>query len=598
MKSKMQLLFVLTVVLVVPQVLHAQATSRVIPFNGVATTIAPGSTGQALTLQVWDAASGGNLVFNEAQTLDVDANGNISFVLGALTAGGLDPNNFPSGSSRFLDVVDTTSTSVLAARIPLNANAFALSPGPAGPQGPQGSPGPPGPPGVVQAVTPGDTSISIGGSVANPTVAVAANGITNANVANGALSPTKISGTAATLGANSFTGNQTVTGSVFASGAVTAGAVNTATQYNIAGSRVVSIPGTNNLFVGVGAGQVNTMGVFNAFFGTFAGSSNTTGISNAFFGQSAGFSNTGSNNAFFGAFAGSANTSGSNNTYIGENAGGSAELTNATAIGFNALVTQSNSLVLGNNAKVGIGTTSPRPLLHVQNGASAFDRAFPVDGIVGECNSTGCTAVSGFSGSPLGSLGGTGVLGIANNFGGAGVIGEGQGGALAGFFNGSVRITGAVAIGLQSPAVRLQVVGDIRVGTSGTNGCVQNFAGTAIAGTCSSDARLKKNVRPFPAVLNKLAQLQPVSFYWKTQDYPEYHFGPSRNYGLIAQEVEKVFPEMVSVDERGFKAVNYSELPYVMLQAIRELKAYNDALDEQVRKLTAEVERLKARREH
>ncbi len=199
--------------------LHAQQpSSRVIPFNGVATNIAPGSTGQALTLQVWDAASGGNLVFNEAQTLDVDANGNISFVLGALTSGGLDPNNFPSGSSRFLDVVDGTGASVLpSGRLPLNATAFALSPGPQGPPGPAGPPGnpgpagPPGPPGVVQSVTAGGTSISIAGTLANPTVAVATNGITNANVADGALSPTKTSGTAATLaGANTFTGLENV----------------------------------------------------------------------------------------------------------------------------------------------------------------------------------------------------------------------------------------------------------------------------------------------------------------------------------------------------------------------------------------------------
>ena len=138
MKSKMQLLIVLTVALVVPQLAQAQATSRVIPFNGVATTIAPSSTGQALTLQLWDDPSAGTLQFSEAQTLDVDASGNISFVFGALTSGGLDPNNFPSGASRFLDVLDNTSTSVLAARIPLNANAFALSPGPQGPQGIQG----------------------------------------------------------------------------------------------------------------------------------------------------------------------------------------------------------------------------------------------------------------------------------------------------------------------------------------------------------------------------------------------------------------------------------------------------------------------------
>jgi hypothetical protein len=63
----------------------------------------------------------------------------------------------------------------------------------------------------VKSVTAGDSSIQIAGTEKNPTVAVADSGITNAKVANGALSPSKISGTAATLGSNDFTANQTIT---------------------------------------------------------------------------------------------------------------------------------------------------------------------------------------------------------------------------------------------------------------------------------------------------------------------------------------------------------------------------------------------------
>jgi hypothetical protein len=63
---------------------------------------------------------------------------------------------------------------------------------------------------AVKSVTAGDSSIQIGGTDKNPTVAVAANGITNAKVANDALSPAKITGTAATLGSNTFTGTQTI----------------------------------------------------------------------------------------------------------------------------------------------------------------------------------------------------------------------------------------------------------------------------------------------------------------------------------------------------------------------------------------------------
>lgn len=134
----------------------------------------------------------------------------------------------------------------------------------------------------------------------------------------------------------------------------------------------------------------------------------------------------------------------------------------------------------------------------------------------------------------------------------------------------------------------------IRRGTCGANGCVQRFDGPAIAGTCPSAARLKTNIQPFSPVLEKLVQLQPVTFNWRAAEYPEYHFGSSRNSGLIAQEVEKTFPELATEDERGFKAVNYSELPYLMLQAIRELKAEMDNLQQQVRELREEIAGLSA----
>ncbi len=83
-----------------------------------------------------------------------------------------------------------------------------------------------------------------------------------------------------------------------------------------------------------------------------------------------------------------------------------------------------------------------------------------------------------------------------------------------------------------------------------------------------------------------------MHFEWSPEQYPDYHFGPGRNSGLIAQDVEKVFPEMVSVDAHGFKLVNYSELPYLTLAAIRELKTENDSLRAQLAAMEARLARL------
>lgn len=125
---------------------------------------------------------------------------------------------------------------------------------------------------------------------------------------------------------------------------------------------------------------------------------------------------------------------------------------------------------------------------------------------------------------------------------------------------------------------KLTVNGDMRVGTSGTNGCLKNFGGGTITGSCSSDVRLKKNIEPFALMLDQVSQLRPVHYEWRAAEFPQYGFAANTtSYGLIAQEVERVLPELVGQDERGYKTVNYSELPLTLLQALKELRTEKDA---------------------
>ena len=123
--------------------------------------------------------------------------------------------------------------------------------------------------------------------------------------------------------------------------------------------------GDNNAFFGYAAGMDNTSSS-NSFFGSTAGSGNTTGSENSSFGRGAGAVNTsGASNTFVGNNAGLSNTTEDNNTFIGADSTGAAGITNATALGANAVVTQSDSLVLGNGVKVGIGNSAPSEKLHV-----------------------------------------------------------------------------------------------------------------------------------------------------------------------------------------------------------------------------------------
>ena len=190
------------------------STSRQIPFNNVSTTIAPGTTGQTLTLQLWDAPTAGNQLYCEIQTLDVTpgadgVTGVIAFNFGAgvvppvpCPSGPpeLKPADFVSGQSRFLDVVDSTGASVLpsGARIPLKAVAFAINPGPQGPagpagaQGPQGTQGIQGPPGPISNVIAG-TGLAGGGTTSTVSVAIADSGVGTAQLAARAVTGAKVS---------------------------------------------------------------------------------------------------------------------------------------------------------------------------------------------------------------------------------------------------------------------------------------------------------------------------------------------------------------------------------------------------------------------
>jgi hypothetical protein len=161
------------------------------------------------------------------------------------------------------------------------------------------------------------------------------------------------------------------------------------TQFNIGGSRVLSIgnSGTNNVFVGKGAGESaavassNTAvgfnagkflstGSYNALLGTGAGFSLSTQTNNSFFGGLSGINTLGTSNSFFGYHTGETNSGGSNNTLLG--AGSdlvSPNLMNATAIGANTIVGASNAIVIGNSSnRVGIGTTTPTTRLEVAAG--------------------------------------------------------------------------------------------------------------------------------------------------------------------------------------------------------------------------------------
>lgn len=255
-----------------------------------------------------------------------------------------------------------------------------------------------------------------------------------------------------------------------------------------------------------------------------------------------------------------------------------------------------NSGLFDNGGRMGIGTTAPRDFMHVQfTNTNGGLTGFAVQNL-GNTNTSYSGMLFYDQNGALGQFQGFNNVTHEyriNNIAAGGSINF----MLGGSSKFAVASSGNIGLGTTTPATRLQVVGDIRLGTGGNNGCVQAFDGSAVAGACSSDMRLKQNIRPLGMVLDKLVALRPVSYRWRQGEHEEYQFGPGRTMGLMAQQVEQLFPGMVDEDARGYKTVNYSELPLLMLEALRELKAENDALradlDAQRQQLQAALEKLK-----
>jgi len=143
-------------------------------------------------------------------------------------------------------------------------------------------------------------------------------------------------------------------------------------------------------------------------------------------------------------------------------------------------------------------------------------------------------------------------------------------------------VTSMVGIGTQAPTEKLFVDG--------------NICATGFIGPCS-DARYKKNVDSIDGALEVICKLQGVRFDWRTDEFPDKHFSDRRQVGLLAQEVRKVVPEIVSQGTDGYYSVDYSRLAPILIEAIKEQQKTIESLQrklEENQSLRAELEDLKS----
>ena len=116
--------------------------------------------------------------------------------------------------------------------------------------------------------------------------------------------------------------------------------------------------------------------------------------------------------------------------------------------------------------------------------------------------------------------------------------------------------------------------------TSTTGGGDLTVKGDIIAYGAPSDKKYKENIKPIESALDKAMQLKGVKLDWKESDSI---LDIKEDIGFIAQDVEKVLPELVRDNGKGNLSLRYQGVTPILLEAIKELKAEIEELKKQIK---------------
>ena len=298
---------------------------------------------------------------------------------------------------------------------------------------------------------------------------------------------------------------------------------------------------------------------------------------------------------------------------FGGTAGGNYRITNYQA-GFLAFGTDNTERMrITSGGSVGIGTSSPSQRFSVVENSEVWNSSFK--------NSNGTESVDVYL--AYGSGHGIAIDSSEND---SKYIFKAMAGTGGGGGKGSVPILyaqcdGKVGIGTSSPVYKLEVIGTIRAeggsginvfsgggtgplqidypGTLGGRLNLDNSGNMTIRGSLTqnaSDRRLKNNIQNIPDALNKINQINGITFDWDTEIYDT---GRTSDIGVIAQEVQEVLPGAVALAPfdtdhvnggsrtgENYLTVYYEKLIPLLIEGIKELNTKLDAAN-------AEIEALK-----
>ncbi len=305
--------------------------------------------------------------------------------------------------------------------------------------------------------------------------------------------------------------------------------------------------GSNNTAIGFAALFSNTTGSNNTAIGLDALHSNTTGFNNTAIGVVALESNTtGAGNTANGTSALSRNTTGLNNTANG----GSALFNNTkginnTASGWGALF--SNQTGLGN---VAVGASAANSTTGDFNTASGYQALFS-NNFGGFNTASGYQALKGTTGSKnigLGSNAGKNLSTGSNNIdiGNEGVPGD----------------SGVMRFGTEGTQTATFIAGITMSPLTAGTAFPVGITSTGQLGVRASSASFKEAIKPMDRASEAILSLKPVTFHYKKELDPK----GLPQFGLIAEEVAKVHPDLVVSDEKGKPfTVRYDEVNAMLL---------------------------------
>ncbi|SFD62054.1 Chaperone of endosialidase [Flavobacterium phragmitis] len=257
-------------------------------------------------------------------------------------------------------------------------------------------------------------------------------------------------------------------------------------------------------------------------------------------------------------------------------------------------------MTLNENGYLALGTTSPAYGFHMVsdisdgrgiNGASIVSDQYTASASAGPQfyadKSRGTVAVPEniVAGDKLGTFGFRGMVGGSFTSLSA-ITSYYQSGSLSDLrfmTSNATRMTidenGNVGIGTINPAQKLDVNGSIKSTTA----------------LIVSDARYKTNIETLQKPLEIVNRLRGTSYFMNTKQFPDKGFSEGKQYGVIAQEVEKILPDLVTTGIDGYKAVNYQGFIPVLIEAVKTQQTEIENQKKELAGKESEIKDLKDR---